>query len=160
MTILLRGSLTVLGVFLVFTVLHGLAVPLVVLVNVFTIAVILFGVIEGEIPGAVFGMVCGLIVDSFSLGVFGLAGVANTVAGYLAGVISRKIDVVRPARLCLFVGLMAALDLGLWAGLSAVFFSEGFPWTGGWLLAQPFVSALLGTAAFLVYRRLKARHDR
>jgi rod shape-determining protein MreD len=160
MTILLRGALTVLAVFLLFSGLHLLAVPFFMLVNVFTIAVILFGLIEGELPGAIFGMVIGLIMDSFSLGVFGLAGLANTATGYLSGVISRKIDVVRPARLFLFVGLMAGLDLGLWLALTGLFFSEGFPWARGWLLAQPAVSAILGTAAYQAYRRIKAHYGR
>jgi len=157
---IIRGGLTILTAFILATVLRQIAAPLLIVVNVFTVAVILFGIIEGETQGAVFGMVCGLIVDSFSLGIFGLAGLANTVTGFVSGFISRKLNVLPLGRLFLFTGVMGALDLGLWMLLSAVFFSEDFPWGGGFLLAQPLVTAVLGTLAYSIYRRLKARHER
>ncbi len=130
------------------------------IVNVFTVAVILFGLLEGETKGAVFGMICGLVIDSFSLGIFGLSGFANTATGFLSGFISRKLNVLPLGRLFLFTGLMGAFDLGLWVLLSAVFFSEGFPWGGGFLLAQPLVTAALGTVVYSLYRRIKARYER
>ena len=157
---IIKGGLTILAAFVLTSALRQLSVPLLLCVNVFTVAVILFGLIEGEMQGAVLGMACGLVVDSFSLGIFGLSGLANTVTGFLSGFISRKMNVLPMGRLFVFTGLMGALDLGLWVLLSAVFFSEGFPWGGGILLAQPLVTAALGTIVYLIYRRIKARHER
>jgi len=157
---IIRGGLTILAAFILATVLRQIAAPLLLVVNVFTVAVILFGLIEGETQGAVFGMVSGLVVDSFSLGIFGLAGLANTVTGFVSGFVSRKLNVLPLGRLFLFTGVMGALDLGLWMLLSAVFFAEDFPWGGGFLLVQPLVTAVLGTLAYSIYRRLKARHER
>jgi len=157
---LIKGGLTILAAFVLTAALRQISVPLLICVNVFTVAVILFGLIEGETQGAVLGMACGLVVDSFSLGIFGLSGLANTVTGFLSGFISRKINVLPTGRLFVFTGLMGALDLGLWLLLSSVFFSEGFAWGGGWLLVQPLITAALGTVVYSIYRRIKARHER
>ncbi len=157
---IIKGGLTILGAFLVYSALHHLSISVFIGVNVFTIVVILFGIIEGEIGGAIMGMACGLVVDSFSLGIFGLSGIANTITGFLAGYISRKLNILPLGRLFVFTGVMGALDLGLWVLLSAVFFSEGFPWGGGFLLVQPVLTAILGTLGYSLYRKFKARHER
>ncbi|MDP2915689.1 MAG: hypothetical protein Q8O91_09580 [Candidatus Aminicenantes bacterium] len=156
---LIKGGLTILAAFVLTAALRQISVPLLICVNVFTVAVILFGLIEGETQGAVLGMACGLVVDSFSLGIFGLSGLANTVTGFLSGFISRKMNVLPIGRLFVFTGLMGALDLGLWVLLSAVF-SEGFPWGGGFLLAQPLVTAALATVVYPIHRRIKTRYER
>jgi hypothetical protein len=157
---IIKGGLTILAAFLVYSALHQLSVSVFIGVNVFTVVVILFGIIEGEIGGAIMGMVSGLVVDSFSLGIFGLSGIANTITGFLAGFISRKMNILPLGRLFVFIGVMGALDLGLWVLLSSVFFSEGFPWGGGFLLVQPVLTAVLGTLSYSLYRTLKARHER
>jgi rod shape-determining protein MreD len=157
---IIKGGLTILAAFLIYSALHQLSVSVFIGVNVFTIVVILFGIIEGEIGGAIMGMVSGLVVDSFSLGIFGLSGIANTITGFLAGFISRKLNILPLGRLFVFIGVMGALDLGLWVLLSSVFFSEGFPWGGGFLLVQPVLTAVLGTLGYSLYRKLKARHER
>lgn len=157
---IIKGGLTILAAFLIYSALHQLSVSVFIAVNVFTIVVILFGIIEGEIGGAIMGMVSGLVVDSFSLGIFGLSGIANTITGFLAGFISRKLNILPLGRLFVFIGVMGALDLGLWVLLSSVFFSEGFPWGGGFLLVQPVLTAVLGTLGYSLYRKLKARHER
>jgi len=160
MKLIIKGGLTILTAFILAAALRQISAPLLIGVNVFTVAVILFGLLEGETEGAVFGMICGLVIDSFSLGIFGLSGFANTATGFLSGFISRKLNVLPLGRLFLFTGLMGAFDLGLWVVLSAVFFSEGFPWGGGFLLAQPLVTAALGTVVYSLYRRIKARYER
>ena len=157
---IIKGGLTILAAFLIYSALHQLSVSVFIGVNVFTIVVILFGIIEGEIGGAIMGMVSGLVVDSFSLGIFGLSGIANTITGFLAGFISRKLNILPLGRLFVFIGVMGALDLGLWVLLSSVFFSEGFPWGGGFLLVQPVLTAVLGTLGYSFYRKIKARHER
>ena len=110
---IIRGGLTVLAAFLVFSALRQISLSLAIGVDVFTVAVIVYGVSEGEIAGAIMGMVCGLIIDAFSLGLFGLAGLSKTVTGFLAGFISRKINVQPPGRMIVFAGLLGAADLAL-----------------------------------------------
>lgn len=155
----IHGGLGVLAAFIVYTALDQISVSLLVCINVFTVTVILFALIKGETGGAIMGMACGLVIDSFSLGIFGLSGIANTVTGFLAGYISRKLNVLPFGRLFVFIGLMGALDLGLWMLMASVFFAEGFPWSGGFFLAQPLFTAVLGTFIFSLYRRIKARHE-
>ncbi|MBP1661740.1 MAG: hypothetical protein H6P95_2932 [Candidatus Aminicenantes bacterium] len=55
--------------------------PLVLVFNAFSLVVILFAVWKGEVFGAVLGTVCGLLQDSFSLGVFGVAGLLSSSRG-------------------------------------------------------------------------------
>lgn len=157
---IIRGGLTVLAAFLVFSALRQISVPLAIGVDVFAVAVIVHGVSEGEVAGAIMGMVCGLIIDAFSLGLFGLAGLSKTVTGYLAGFVSRKINVQPPGRMIVFAGLLGAADLALGVLLTTLVASEGFPWARGWLLVQPAGTAILATSAIQVIRRIKARHER
>lgn len=156
----IKGGLTVLAAVLVFFALRQISLPLVIGVNVFAVAVIVYAVSEGEIAGALVGAVCGLIIDAFSLGLFGLAGLSKTVTGFLAGFISRKINVQPPGRMFVFAGLLGAADLALWVLLATLIAAEGFPWAGGWLLIQPVGTAVLATAVILVLRRIKARRAR
>ena len=155
----LHGGLTLLAAFLVHAALRWIAVPFLIALDVYAVAVIVFALVKGEIAGAVMGMACGLVVDSFSLGVFGLAGMAGTVTGYLTGAISRKINVLSPGRMLVFSGLMGLLDFSLWALLTSVFFGRGIPWGGGTALVRPVATALSVTLLYFAYRKIKARRD-
>lgn len=157
---IINGGLTVLAAFLVFSALRLISLPLALGVNIFTVAVIAAGVTGGEIAGVILGAVCGLIIDAFSIGLFGLAGVTKTITGYLAGYISRKINVQPPGRMAVFSGLLGAADLGLWILLTTLIAAEGIPWARGWLLVQPVGTAILTTAVLQVLRRFKARRER
>jgi rod shape-determining protein MreD len=157
---IIKGGLTVLAAFLVFSALRQISLPLAIGVDVFAVAVIVHGVSEGEVAGALIGAVCGLIIDAFSLGLFGLAGLSKTVTGFLAGFVSRKINVQPPGRMIVFAGLLGAADLALGVLLSTLIASKGFSWAGGWLLVQPAGTAILATAVLQVLRRMKARHER
>jgi rod shape-determining protein MreD len=153
-------GLTVLAAVLVFTALRAIALPLPIGINVFTVAVISLGVFEGEIAGAVTGAVCGLVIDALSLGMFGLAGLTKTVTGFLAGFVSRKLNIQPPGRLFVFAGVLGIIDLALGVFLQAVVAAEGFPWARGWLLVQPAGTAVLVTAFVCLVRRIKARRER
>jgi rod shape-determining protein MreD len=157
---IINGGLTILAAFLVFSALRQISLPLALGVNVFTVAVIAYGVSEGEVAGAILGAVCGLIIDAFSLGLFGLAGLTKTIIGFLAGFISRKINVQPPGRMAVFAGLLGAGDLALWVLLTTLVAAESFPWARGWLLVQPAGTAILTTAVLQVIRRIKARRER
>jgi rod shape-determining protein MreD len=155
----IHGGAGLIAAFLIQAALHSIAAPVLLAVNVFAVTVIVFAVLKGELTGAIMGMACGLVIDSFSLGIFGLAGIANTVTGFAAGYVSRKINVQPPGRMAIFIGLMGFLDFGLWVFLTSVVFGQGIPWNRGFVLVQPLLSAVLGTLTFTFLRRLKVgRH--
>ena len=156
---LIQGGAGLIAAFLLQAALHSIAAPVLLAVNVFAVTVIVFAVLKGELPGALMGLACGLVVDSFSLGIFGLAGIANTVTGFAAGYVSRKLNVQPPGRMVVFMGLMGVLDFSLWVLLTSVVFGQGIPWHRGLVLVQPLLTALLGTLAVTAFRRLKVgRH--
>lgn len=155
----IHGGVSLIAAFLIQAALHSIGAPALLAVSVFTATVIVFAVLKGELPGALMGMACGLVVDSFSLGIFGLAGIANTITGYAAGFISRKINVQAPGRLAVFIGLMGFLDFSLWVFLTAVVFGQGIPWSRGLILIQPLLTAVLGALTFILIRKFEAgRH--
>ena len=155
----IHGGLSLIGAFLLQAALHRVAAPGLIAVNVFAVTVIVFAIIKGELAGAVMGMACGLVVDSFSLGIFGLSGIAHTVTGYATGYISRKINVQSPSRMFVFIGFMGLLVFSLWILLTSVFFGQGVPWGRGLVLAQPILTAVLGTLTYTLYRKLQDRRD-
>lgn len=156
----IRGGLSVLAAFLVFSALRQISLPLALGIDVFTVAVIVHGVSEGEVAGAIVGAICGLIIDAFSHGLFGLAGLSKTVTGFLAGFVSRKINVQPPARMAVFAGLLGAADVALGILLSTLVGAEDVPWARGWILVQPAGTAILATLVIHVLRRTRARHER
>jgi rod shape-determining protein MreD len=155
----LHGGLILLAAFLVHAALRWISAPFLIALDVYTVAVIVFALVKGEIAGAVMGTAAGLVVDSFSLGVFGLAGIAATITGYLTGYVSRKINVTSPGRMFIFSGLMGLLDFSLWVLLTSVFFGRGIPWGGGALLARPASTAVAVTLLYAAYRKIKVRRD-
>jgi cell shape-determining protein MreD len=156
----MEAAVGVLIAFFFYTVFRKISVSLIESLNVFTLAVILIGLLKGEMAGAFMGMACGLIVDSFSLGVFGISGVANTLTGYLTGAISRKVNVVPFLRSLVFIGIMAGLELAVWMGLSALIFGEGIYLGKGLIFLQPVLTAIVGSVLFLRIRKFKANHEK
>jgi rod shape-determining protein MreD len=74
---LIRTGLSVLVAFLLYSLLAKISVSLLFLFNFFSLIVIYFALEKGEIYGACLGAICGLIQDSFSMSVFGVAGIAK-----------------------------------------------------------------------------------
>ncbi len=79
-------------------------------------AVLLFAIVKGDVPGAVMGAAAGLFADAFSVGVFGISGFAYTAAGFLSGWVSRRINVMTFLRSFVFLTGLAVLALGLRLG--------------------------------------------
>jgi len=96
------------------------------------------------------GSICGLLQDSLSLGVFGVAGLTKTLLGFGAGYISRKINVVPFFRNFAFLLILAGLELALWKLLGFSLFREKLTLGGGLTLLQPFVTALVVAALLRV----------
>lgn len=156
----LYGGATAAAAYLLFSLLRPLSGGLDVIIDVFAVAVLLFGTLRGEIPGAVFGAICGLIVDAFSLGVFGLAGLSLTAGGFFAGYVSRKINIQVFFRTLLFFFVLSTGMFIVWAGLVALVGRTPLPWAGGLVLLRPAVTAAAASLIHEGLRRLKARHDR
>ncbi len=130
-----------------------LSVYLIQVINVFSLVVIYYASSKGEIQGACLGAVCGLIQDSFSLGVFGVAGIAKTITGFIAGFIAKRINVVPAMRNFVFIFIMIAVELILWASLYSFVYSKGLNTGRGVIFLQPLVTALIGTALFPFIRK-------
>ena len=139
---------SVLVAFVLHTLLAKISVSLLLLLNFFSLIVIYFAIEKGEIYGACLGTFCGLLQDSFSLSVFGVAGIAKTIMGFSAGYISGKINVTSIRRNFVFVFVLLCMDLLIWAVLYSFIFSERVNTRGGLIFFQPLISAVLGTLIF------------
>ena len=156
----IAGGIGIVAAVLVFSLLRPLSAPADLVVDVFSVAVLVFGTLRGEVPGAVFGAVCGLIVDAFSLGVFGIAGLSLTPGGFLAGYVSRKINIQPFFRTFVFFIVLAVGMFAGWAGLTVLVGRSPLPWSGGLVVLRPVVSAVVASAIYEGIRRIKARHER
>ena len=156
----LRAFLGTLVAVLIYS-LSGNAGPrLLVVFNAFSVVVLYFSVRRGEVFGAFLGTLCGLAQDTFSLGVFGVAGLTKTLLGFWTGYISRRIDVAPFARNALFMLVMSVLEMTLWVVITAVVRLQSVRWHGGLILLQPLVTAVVGSLLFAVERRVRARRSR
>ena len=133
---------------------------LVMLINALSIVVIYFAVKRGEIHGAVTGMICGLIQDSFSIGVFGVAGISKTLLGYTAGYIARKIDVQTYTRNLIFCAVLLASELLVWMIIYFFIFGSAVYTQNGLLFLQPLCSSLFASFLFPLTNRLKLKYNR
>jgi len=151
----IKVSLSIIIAFVIYTVLNKISPYLVMLFNVFSLVVIYFAVEKNEIFGACLGAFCGLIQDSFSLGVFGVAGLAKTIAGFTAGYVAKKIDVHPPLRSFAFIFFLVSFEFILWALLYSFIFSESINTGKGLVFFQPLGTALVGSFLFSFLRRFK-----
>jgi len=147
-------ALGVIVAFLIRTAFSKISLSTDYLFNFLTLVVIYFAVARGEIFGTCLGAFCGLLQDSFSLGIFGVAGLAKTITGFLAGYISKKVDVIPLMQSFLFIFMLISLELVLWALLYSFIFSESVNTGGGLIFFQPLSTSLLGCVIFYGIRRL------
>lgn len=141
--------------FVVYLILGKISISLVQLFNIFGLVVIYFGIKKGEIFGACLGACFGLIQDSFTLGVFGVAGLSKTIIGFIAGYVPRRIDIMPFFRCSLFTFILLCLDFILWVLLSSFIFSEKIFIGKSLYTFQPLATAILGSLLFLLLRKMK-----
>ncbi len=153
---ILEAAAAVLAAFLLYSLAGRAYPPLVLVFNAFSLVVIVFAVWKGEVFGAVLGTVCGLLQDSFSLGVFGVAGLSKTLLGFMAGYVSGKMQIGPSFRNFVFIFVCSAGELAVWALLYALVVSRKMASGGALTLFQPLVTAVLGTALLWLARRLEA----
>jgi rod shape-determining protein MreD len=150
-----RIAIGIFTVFLFHTIFSRISPSVLLLFNVFSLVVVYFAMEKGEIFGSYFGAGCGLLQDYFSFGVYGVAGLAKTITGFLAGYISKKIDVHPPMRSFFFLFLLLSFDLILWALLYSFIVPENINTGGGLIYAQPLASAILGSSVFFLLNKMK-----
>ena len=153
---LIRMVLSVLVAFLLYSLMAKISVSLLFLFNFLSLIVIYFALEKGEIYGACLGAFCGLLQDSFSMSVFGVAGIAKTIIGYSAGYFSGKINVTSIRRNFVFVFLLLCVELIIWSVLYSFIFSERVSTGGGIIFFQPLITAILGSLAYSFVRKLKS----
>jgi rod shape-determining protein MreD len=129
------------------------------LFHVFLLVVLFAALLRGELFGAIMGTCCGLVVDTLSLGVFGLAGLSMTLIGYLAGLAAKRINVLSFFRNFLFLFIMTALEFILWNLLTGLLVGQPLA-SARLLVARPLATSLLGTLVFGAFRRIQKRHGR
>lgn len=156
----LRAFLATLAAVLIYSLAGGAGPALLVVFNGFSLVVLYFSVRRGEVFGAFLGTACGLVQDSFSLGVFGVTGLTKTLLGFWAGYISRRIDVAPFFRSALFMLIMSVLEMVLWVLVTAIVRVESINFHGGLILLQPLVTAILGSSLSAVELRVRARSSR
>jgi rod shape-determining protein MreD len=131
-----------------------MAIDLVLVVVVY--AALLFGPVTGLLTGSF----AGLIQDALSIGVIGIGGLANTIVGFLAGVIGTQFIVSQaPSRFVVFFAatvLHAVIFMGLYQLLGLRDF--GTPYAR--VLEQAFANAVVGTVAFQVVELLPGALER
>ncbi len=149
-------GLGILGAFILYTLLGKISVSLLLIFNPFLLVVVYFALAKGEMFGAFAGTFCGLIQDSFSLGVFGVAGLSQTIIGYLTGFVSKKINVVPLSRNFVFLLIMVTADLLIWAFLYSLIFAQRLNTGGALLFLRPLLMASCGSLFFYFKRKSKA----
>jgi rod shape-determining protein MreD len=127
-----------------------------ILVNAFAVVVLYFAIRNGEMFGAGLGMLCGLLQDSFSIGIFGVAGIAFTLLGFGAGIIAKRMNVLSFSRRFLFCLVLLTVGMLVWNFLYLAIFSEHLFTAGGLLFLQPVVTALVTSALFPLLQGLDA----
>jgi len=156
----LQALLGTLLAVLVYSVAGAGAPALLIVLNAFSVVVLVFSIRRGEVFGAALGTLCGLAQDAFSLGVFGVGGMTKTLLGFWTGYVSRRIDVSGLGRNALFMLVMAVLEMLAWLLLTALVRFRSIDLRGGMVFLQPVVTAVLGSALIALERAARARRAR
>jgi rod shape-determining protein MreD len=152
---LVKAGIGILVAFILYAIFGKISPALLQIFNIFALVVFYFAITKGEFFGACLGTICGLIQDSFSLGIFGVSGLTLTLTGYLAGFVSKKINVTPVKRTFVFVFVLASFELLLWSGLYILIFSEMVNTGKGLIFFRPLSSALLGSLFFPFLRKIE-----
>jgi rod shape-determining protein MreD len=127
---------------------------LVILINSFSILVLFTAVNYGELDGAIMGTCAGLVQDAMSYGIFGLAGLSQTIAGFLAGWLSRKLEVNSFYKRSLFLFFLSLLQLVVWAFFYFLVFRKSLLYSSPALYFQPVFTAVLTSLLLSLLKKL------
>ena len=129
-------------------------------VDLVLVAVVYVALTSGPVAGLTTGCIAGLIQDALAYGVIGIGGLANTVVGFLAGIIGTQFIVAQPLpRFVVFLGataLHALIFMGLYAVLDLRHFGTPYAAVG----AQAVGNAIVGVVAFQLVELLPGAVER
>ena len=119
-----------------------------VAVDLVLVAVVYVSLTSGPSTGLLSGAAAGLAQDALSTGVIGIGGLAKTVVGYFAGIISSQLIVTQPLpRFVVFAAatlVHAAISIGLYLLLELRQFASPYAAVAG----QALGNAVVGVVAF------------
>lgn len=129
-------------------------------IDLVLVAVVYLGLSSGPASGLLAGTLGGLIQDALSSGVIGIGGLADTVVGFLAGLVGTQFIVTQPlTRMVVFFGatvLRAILFIGLYVALGL----RQFPSPYAAVVIQGAGNALVGVVVFELVDLLPGYLDR
>lgn len=150
-----ESAIEVIAIVLLFTLATKISDQAARLFNVFNVLVFYAGYKKGEVQGALMGTICGLIQDSFSIGVFGISGISKTLMGYTVGFIARRINVTTFGRRLLFMLIMYSAEMLVWIGIYSFVIAEKFYTGRGLLFMQPLSTALIAMLLIPLFLKLE-----
>ena len=131
-----------------------------VAIDLVLVVVVYVALTSGPATGLLSGAIAGLVQDALSTGILGVAGLAKTIVGFLAGVIGTQFIVSQPLpRFVVFFGatvVHAIVFMGLYTVLDRIHF--GNPTAG--VAAQATANAVVGVVAFQVVELLPGAVER
>jgi len=152
-----KGFVLFLGLFLAFvfySLLGNLEPDLVLLLNTFSIFVLFSALVYGEVEGAAMGTVAGLLQDAFSHGVFGLSGMSQTITGFLAGWLSRRLNLNTFYKRAVFVFIFSLIQLLIWVTFYFLIFKKSLLYSQAAIYFQPVFTAVATSSIISFYRKI------
>ena len=115
---------------------------------------------RGPIQAMLFGFAWGLFADALRADLFGASALLYTLAGYIAGMVRRQLDLRASGSLAAAV-LLISWGYVLVYGILGSIFSTSFAWLG-WApaLAAPFMNALVSVVGAGVWDARDTRWER
>jgi rod shape-determining protein MreD len=132
-----------------------------VAVDLVLVVVVYIALTTGPVGGMLAGTLAGLVQDSLSTGVIGIGGLANSIVGFLVGVIGQQFIVTTPLpRFVMFLAasmLHSAISIGLYVLLGLRTFPAS-PWAA--VTSQAVGNAAVGMIAFTLVERVPVALER
>ncbi|HEK86318.1 MAG TPA: rod shape-determining protein MreD [Candidatus Aminicenantes bacterium] len=153
-----KGLVLFLGLVLAaafYSLLGSLNPVLVLLINAWAILVFFSALIYGEIEGAVMGTIAGLLQDAFSHSIFGLAGLSLTIAGFLLGWTSQKVNLNTFYKKIIFLFFFSLLQLIIWVIFYYFIFKKSLLYSRPEIYLQPVATTLITAALITFFHKLK-----
>jgi len=131
-------------------------IPAALLLDPSLVVVLYLGWRTGPMRGAVCGTVCGLLQDLTMLSPYvGLNGISKTIAGFVAGYLSKWVRLESPLGRVLVIMLFSVFDLAA-VGLFMVVLGVGsFPSNWQFIVLRAITTGLIGTLFFRAYDSVK-----
>ena len=124
------------------------------------VVVVYVALTSGPVTGMLAGSLAGIVQDAMSSGVIGVGGLANSIVGFLAGVIGQQFLVTAALpRLLIFLAatvVHAAVFMGFYMLLGLRSFSS--PWAA--VTSQALGNAAVGLIAFAIVESLPGAVER